>query len=633
MSMRLLLLLAQRAPNTATRDEIVDVLWSGRAVTDDAVNKQISKVRSALTDPQTGETLVQTIPKTGIRLSVEPRLPDPLKPVRIWPIAAAILSIFGIAFWFVISPAAPQVVEDIITATPGAEYDPALSPDGHQLAYVAHAQSSQRSQLFIRTMDNDSPRLIFDGNVGAPAWSQGGRLAFVIHQNGGCAIIIRSASGDLRRLTQCVAAEFGGLAWLDSTTLIVSDRIGVGKSYRLALIDVSSGRARLLTRPNQGDVGDTRPLASRDGRALFFLRNSTVGAGELYQLRIADGRLDRLATDADVISGFALGPKESLIISAERQSQGGALWQLSLNSGQWLRLSPRVAPDLAGNRDGTSFIFSRVERQTVLWQLPLATAGAGMALTPSTRSDWSPMVSPDSKRIAFLSNRSGSQEIWLLDAQTGAARRVTHFGGPGLQDLSWSRDGTALLTSVPRDGQFDIAMIDLRSGRMTPIAATRLDERHGAFSPDGNGIDFVRRSGSAFVLWQYDLASKKEHALAAGVMRLVPTKAGEPLVFTRPFQNGLWIADRTENIRKVADFPDVTRMRDIAVSGNTIYAVRIDDGKAMLIAVDARSGAQRLVRQLPEIARPSGIAIFGSTIVYARALRFDADLYRLSLKI
>ncbi|MEO6580272.1 MAG: hypothetical protein ABIN83_03870 [Sphingomicrobium sp.] len=268
-----------------------------------------------------------------------------------------------------------------------------------------------------------------------------------------------------------------------------------------------------------------------------------------------------------------------------------------------------------------------------MWQLPLATAGAGMALTPSTRSDWSPMVSPDSKRIAFLSNRSGSQEIWLLDAQTGAARRVTHFGGPGLQDLSWSRDGTALLTSVPRDGQFDIAMIDLRSGRMTPIAATRLDERHGAFSPDGNGIDFVRRSGSAFVLWQYDLASKKEHALAAGVMRLVPTKAGEPLVFTRPFQNGLWIADRTENIRKVADFPDVTRMRDIAVSGNTIYAVRIDDGKAMLIAVDARSGAQRLVRQLPEIARPSGIAIFGSTIVYARALRFDADLYRLSLKI
>ena len=68
MSMRLLLLLAQASPRTVSRDEIVEGLWEGRVVSDDAVTKQISKLRAALGDDPRKPRLLQTVAKVGVRL-------------------------------------------------------------------------------------------------------------------------------------------------------------------------------------------------------------------------------------------------------------------------------------------------------------------------------------------------------------------------------------------------------------------------------------------------------------------------------------------------------------------------------------------------------------------------------------
>ena len=81
MGMRLLLLLARRAPETVTRDEMIDALWQGRVVTDDAVNKQVSKLRAALAYQAADQNLIETVPKVGVRLTVSPApIPALLKP-------------------------------------------------------------------------------------------------------------------------------------------------------------------------------------------------------------------------------------------------------------------------------------------------------------------------------------------------------------------------------------------------------------------------------------------------------------------------------------------------------------------------------------------------------------------------
>jgi len=636
MGMRLLLLLARRAPETVTRDEMIDALWQGRVVTDDAVNKQVSKLRAALACQSTGPSLVETVPKIGVRLTVSPSpLPAPLK-VRTRPVPAMLLAgLLTATLYVVLFPATPQVSEEPLTALPGLEADPALSADGRWLAYVARAKTGEHLTLHIRSVDGNRLRRVSptDSDAAAPAWGPHGALAFVARRGTDCRIYVRAPAGNVRIAAPCIAAEFGGLAWLGADRLIISDHAGVGKSFQLSLLEIATGRRRALAAPPNGDIGDSSPLLSRDGKTIYFLRSTTVGTSELYSLSITDNRVKRLSPNGGQISAFALGPGTSLIISAQRGTDGPALWQFRLASGRWLRLASGAASGLTSSADGRLLAFARIERQTVLWQLPLNLPGPGRPLTPSTRSDWSPVLSPNGRALAFLSNRSGSEEAWLLDVTSGETRQLTHFNGPKLQDLAWSADSNMLLTSAPNGGQFDIFLIDKRSGASKPVAATALDERHGAFSPDGRAVLFVRRSGSRFELRRFDFVSGSDTAVLPSVMRLIPTEMAGPFVFTRPFEGGVWVAGgRDGTPRKVVPFPDLTRMRDIVAVKNKVWTVQPDGKSTRLVSVDLQTGVQRPFRLLPDIARPSGIAIIGDTVVYARSLRVEADLFALRLK-
>ena len=57
--------------------------------------------------------------------------------------------------------------------------------------------------------------------------------------------------------------------------------------------------------------------------------------------------------------------------------------------------------------------------------LTVESGGAAQPLAHSTRVDASPDVSPDGSRIVFASNRTGSFEIWRVDADGGNARQLT----------------------------------------------------------------------------------------------------------------------------------------------------------------------------------------------------------------
>ena len=208
---------------------------------------------------------------------------------------------------------------------------------------------------------------------------------------------------------------------------------------------------------------------------------------------------------------------------------------------------------------------------------------------------------------------------------------MTDFGGPAIQDLAWSPDSGKLLTSVLRQGQFDLIEVDVANGKSRPITRTALDERHGAYFGPAF-IDFVRRAGTVYALRRLDRRTGIEAQLTTSVMRLVAATPSDHLVFTRPFQAGVWIAGKDgRDPRRLTDFPDVTRMRDITVSRDRIYAVKVESGLGYLVEIDPESGAHRTIRELPAITRPSGIAIAGDSVIYARVLRLDADLYRLRL--
>ena len=114
-------------------------------------------------------------------------------------------------------------------------------------------------------------------------------------------------------------------------------------------------------------------------------------------------------------------------------------------------------------------------------------------LTTSSGEDEQPRLSPDGMRIAFVSYRSGSPRIWMMDS-TGANQTALATGSESYvpeNAPSWSPDGTQLVYTSTRSGLSQVFVISANGG--TPVQLTH--EMNGAFNPvwssDGSTIYYV----------------------------------------------------------------------------------------------------------------------------------------------
>jgi tricorn protease len=87
-----------------------------------------------------------------------------------------------------------------------------------------------------------------------------------------------------------------------------------------------------------------------------------------------------------------------------------------------------------------------------IWVVP-ARGGEARLLVAHPATESRPIYSPDGARLAFISNRAGSPDIWIATLADGSLRRLT-FGDGAEQLDGWSRDGRWIYYST---GAHDIA--------------------------------------------------------------------------------------------------------------------------------------------------------------------------------
>lgn len=100
------------------------------------------------------------------------------------------------------------------------------------------------------------------------------------------------------------------------------------------------------------------------------------------------------------------------------------------------------------------------------------------------------MGSPDGRRIAFYSNRSGNRDIWTVPVEGGPARQVTHDPAQDWHP-DWSPDGKSLTFMSTRAGSTDVWVIDVDGGEPRQLTSDSESEQFPRFSPDGKWILFA----------------------------------------------------------------------------------------------------------------------------------------------
>ncbi|MGC1616417.1 MAG: S9 family peptidase [Candidatus Acidiferrum sp.] len=102
--------------------------------------------------------------------------------------------------------------------------------------------------------------------------------------------------------------------------------------------------------------------------------------------------------------------------------------QISLD-GKWVAYTV-TTPDLEANRNASN-----------IWIVP--TTGEASVQVTQSGHDSSPVWSPDGKKIAFLSSRSGESQVYLLSMDGGEAEQLTHLS-TGADIVKWSPDGKTI---------------------------------------------------------------------------------------------------------------------------------------------------------------------------------------------
>jgi Tol biopolymer transport system component len=267
----------------------------------------------------------------------------------------------------------------------------------------------------------------------------------------------------------------------------------------LFLVSKDSGDKRRLTYPPQGnrDVGGA---LAPNGRTLVFVRWTGDLAGDLYAQSLGgdlapQGEPRRLTFDNSPIHGIAwTADGREIVFQSNRCGSSGALWRLDVSG----RDSPRLLPvgesgrDPAISKQGNRLVYSQSVANSNIWRVNLAGPRAESApFIFSTRSQSVPRYSPDGGKIAFISNRSGGDQIWICDADASNPVQLASIGGCGRP--GWSPDGQQIVFDSTVGGYRQIHRVSVHGGRPERLITEPSNDVGPIWSRDGKWIKLPLR--------------------------------------------------------------------------------------------------------------------------------------------
>jgi Tol biopolymer transport system component len=274
-----------------------------------------------------------------------------------------------------------------------------------------------------------------------------------------------------------------------------------------------------ITFPPADTLGDSCVALSPDAGSLVFCRCSHMGGwlADIYVVKLAT-QLQPIADPQRLVPGHPLYVNgitwtrtgTEIVFGANRPDFAEAIWRLPVpnpsgspasevyvGSAQWpsaARLSSHLA-------------FSRVTGAGLnIWRLGITGVGKAHGqpalLIESTRGDFAPRYSPDGKRIAFESNRTGNLEIWTCNSEGRDCQQLTNIGTAFTGLPSWSPDGkqVAFYSRVGEKSHIFVTGAD--GTRLRQITFGDSNELMPRWSRNGEWIYFSSSATKPVQIWK-----------------------------------------------------------------------------------------------------------------------------------
>jgi Tol biopolymer transport system component/DNA-binding winged helix-turn-helix (wHTH) protein len=665
----LLLLLVQNPGQVMNRESLIKALWPNTVVEEANLNVHISALRKALAESSGEQHFIETLPRLGYRFiapvtevngtaeissishamaengagvsnqnavtAVNNHAAADWSSGRRWaaiPLWLLAIGLLGVPAFLYFKPvrstgAGAPINVVPLTTYPGRESQPAFSPDGNQIAFVWSGAKDDNTDVYVRLVDGGNwVRLTDDpGDDVNPVWSPDGRtIAFYRSSPDGDGIFLVPALGGAERKLTGVWANrfgFGSHTWIhwspDGKWLVVSDKTSAEEPFSLFLLSPETGEKRRVTSPPASVVGDCSPAFSPDGKRLAFVRVISALVGEIYLVSVNGGEPKRLTFDGAGVSNLAWTPNGREIVFASRLGGKNRLYRIPVEGGgvEWLAATGSEAQYPAFSRDGSRLAWRQNTSDEDIFRLALKSGSENVqpvaSLIVSTALEASPRYSPDGKRIAFVSNRSGSDEIWVCGSDGENPIRLTSFRGPLAGSPSWSPDGKQIVFDCRPEGNADIYVVSAEGGQPRRLTTDPAEDIVPSWSRDGRWIYFTSNRGGRLQIWRMPAGEGDAAQITRqGGFEPVESPDGRWLYFTQDRgSSSIWRMPTAGGAETpLFDFHQKNYSRGWTVTSEGVYfAVASSNTQSTIKFFSLSTGAEKTVAEIDRVL-PSSVS-------------------------
>lgn len=527
-SFQVLSILVLRAGETVSRDELRRLLWPEDVFVDFDVNLNtaMARLRVALNDS-----------------AQHPRFT-----------ASLLLLAIAMLVWLLQDANPPRDLKPVeLTSYLGLESSPTLSPDGNKVAFVWNGERRDNFDIYVKQIGVSSPplRLTNDTSIdGGPAWSPDDRwIAFWRQQPSSVSIrLIPSLGGSERELAQIPRASV--LSWSpDSAWLVFGAPDSAGGPSSIWAIHVADGERRRLTIFGQQAAavdalsGDGSPAISPDGRALAFARHFP----DVYEVFILPLKPDlRPSGQPARATGRRYGAFGGVtwtadgreIVYAAGPPGMQSLWRLSPFRGRDPERLPYVPPaaiePVISGAPGR-LVYTSWQNNVNIWRRDIG-GGDRKMLIGSTYESRNPHYSANGRRIAFESNRSGTEQIWTCNAEGSNCLQITSFDGPACGTPRWSPDGVLLAFDARTAGQPEIYVVAGDGTRLRRLTNDPASDVIPSWSHDGAWVYFSSDRSGRYEVWKVPKdGGKPIQVTRSGGFSAFESLDGRQIFYTKPY--------------------------------------------------------------------------------------------------
>jgi Tol biopolymer transport system component/DNA-binding winged helix-turn-helix (wHTH) protein len=628
--LRTLIALVRAQGDVVLREELRRELWPGNTFVDyeHGINAAIRRLRDTIGDSATAPRFIETLPGVGYRFIAPVTFVEPGTSlsattaagsttmsdlVGIWPrpvwssgtrrtIALGVIAIAAVTLPFLAHRLSGRLPRQLVrlTSTSGLNIDPALSPDGAQVAYASDRAGTGNLDIWLQPV-NGGParRLTTDaGDEVEPSFSPDGQSVFYSRRETGGVYQVATKGGESRLIvaaqrsrTPRVSADgqwllywSGQPVWSDGS----HTRRAPGATSTLAVVPVKGGTPNPLA-PNLPSA--RYGVWSPDGRRILFLGESQAGDLDWFVIPREGGAPRRTGAIRALRSAGIKGvpipggwTKTQHVIFTTAGSEVSNVWQVPISpesaevSGDAARLTFGSAEERSPSvSDSNGAVFTSIIENVDVWRLRLdPQTGVGVGpmerVTDDAAIDQMMNVARHGSSMVFVSTRTKSPEVWLRDLPTGRERQLT-FDGADFARLNPDGSSVAIHRLPP---------VNAAEIRAIPDGATRrVCQNCQVVDWSADGAKVVVQRGNPAALFVVDLATGSERPLASHPVW--------NLFRARFSPDGRWVAFHTTNSTELRQIYVIPANGTAAVPFSRWIPVVEDFGIQPAWAADSRA--------------------------------------------